>query len=106
MSPATASPGKPLRSLGIYMAMILVGAIFVSSIETTWHGEVTPPSRKDIRNWKYDDENISFEKGQEMGRFNMGSTVILLYANDKMDWEKDLQAEDKVQLGKVIGHIK
>lgn len=87
------------------MAMILVGAIFVSSIETVWHGEVTPPTRKDIRNWKYDDENISLDKGQEMGRFNMGSTVILLYANGKMDWNKELQAENKVQLGNVIGQI-
>lgn len=88
------------------MAMILVGAIFVGSIETVWHGEVTPPSRKDIRNWKYDEEQISYVKGQEMGRFNMGSTVILLYANKKMDWEKELQAEQKVQLGEVIGSIK
>ena len=88
------------------MAMILVGAIFVSSIETVWHGEVTPPTRKDIRNWKYDEENISYVKGQEMGRFNMGSTVILLYANKKMNWEKELQAEQKVQLGEVIGQLK
>jgi len=88
------------------MAMILVGATFVSSIETVWHGEVTPPTRKDIRNWKYDEETISYAKGQEMGRFNMGSTVILLYANKKMDWEKELQADQKVQLGEVIGQIK
>ena len=88
------------------MAMVLVGAIFVSSIETVWHGEVTPPTRKDIRNWKYDEENISYVKGQEMGRFNMGSTVILLYANKKIDWEKELQAEQTVRLGKAIGKIK
>lgn len=88
------------------MAMILVGAIFVSSIETVWHGEVTPPTRKDIRNWKYDEEKISYAKGQEMGRFNMGSTVILLYANKKMNWEKELQADQKVQLGEVIGQLK
>ena len=41
-----------------------------------------------------------------MGRFNMGSTVILLYANNKMSWEKDLKAEDKVQLGQLIGNLK
>ena len=88
------------------MAMILVGAIFVGSIETVWHGEVTPPTVKDIRNWKYDDEELSYVKGQEMGRFNMGSTVILLHANKKMDWDKELKAEKKVQLGEVIGNIK
>lgn len=88
------------------MAMILVGAIFVGSIETVWHGEVTPPTRKDIRNWKYEEENMSYTKGQEMGRFNMGSTVILLYANDKMAWDKDLKSEQVVRLGEVIGNIK
>jgi len=88
------------------MAMILVGAIFVGSIETVWHGEVTPPTCKDIRNWKYDDKELEFVKGQEMGRFNMGSTVILLYANNKMDWVKELKAEAAVQLGEEIGKIK
>lgn len=88
------------------MAMILVGAIFVGSIETVWHGEVTPPTRKDIRNWKYDDEEQNYVKGQEMGRFNMGSTVILLHANEKMEWDKELKAEHSVQLGQMIGTIK
>jgi len=88
------------------MAMILVGAIFVASIETVWHGEVTPPTGKNIRNWKYDEENITFAKGQEMGRFNMGSTVILLHAKNKMEWEKTLKAEDVVRLGQAIGQIK
>lgn len=88
------------------MAMILVGAIFVGSIETVWHGEVTPPRQKDIRNWNYGDENISYAKGDEMGRFNMGSTVILLYANKHMDWVKELKAEQSVRLGEIIGKIK
>lgn len=88
------------------MAMILVGAIFVGSIETVWHGEVTPPTCKDIRNWKYDEKELSYIKGQEMGRFNMGSTVILLHANEKMDWVKELKAEQVVRLGETIGNIK
>ncbi|MFK5913497.1 MAG: archaetidylserine decarboxylase [Woeseiaceae bacterium] len=88
------------------MAMVLVGAIFVGSIETVWHGEVTPPTRKDIRQWKYDEEEKSFSKGKEMGRFNMGSTVILLHAKGKMDWTESLKAEDVVRLGQAIGQIK
>ena len=88
------------------MAMILVGAIFVGSIETVWHGEVTPPSSKDIRNWKYDDENRRYIKGQEMGRFNMGSTVILLHAENTIEWSETLKAEQPVQLGEAIGKIK
>ncbi|MCW9030389.1 MAG: archaetidylserine decarboxylase, partial [Gammaproteobacteria bacterium] len=88
------------------MAMILVGAIFVSSIETVWHGEVTPPTRKDIRNWIYEEEKLSYVKGEEMGRFNMGSTVILLYAKDKMNWKTELKGESEVRLGESIGTIK
>lgn len=88
------------------MAMILVGAIFVGSIETVWHGEVTPPTCKDIRNWKYDEKELSYIKGQEMGRFNMGSTVILLHVNEQMEWDKELNAEQSVRLGEMIGTIK
>lgn len=88
------------------MAIILVGAIFVGSIETVWHGEVTPPSCKAIRNWLYEDETISYAKGQEMGRFNMGSTVILLHAENKIEWDSELKAEQVVRLGEVIGNIK
>ena len=88
------------------MAMILVGAIFVGSIETIWHGEVTPPTRKDIRNWKYDEEKISYSKGEEMGRFNMGSTVILVHANNKIEWNDSLKAEQVVRLGEALGQLK
>lgn len=88
------------------MAMILVGAIFVGSIETVWHGEVTPPTRKDIRNWIYDDETLRYSKGEEMGRFNMGSTVILLHVNKKMEWNEELAAEKTVRLGEMIGTLK
>jgi len=87
------------------MAMILVGAIFVGSIETVWHGEVTPPTSKEIRNWLYEDEEKSFAKGEEMGRFNMGSTVILLHAENKTSWTKELKAGQTVRLGKAIGSI-
>lgn len=88
------------------MAMVLVGAIFVGSIETVWHGEVTPPTAKEIRNWTYEEKEIKYVKGQEMGRFNMGSTVILLHAENKMDWTKELKAEQAVRLGEAIGTIK
>lgn len=92
------------------MAMILVGAIFVASIETVWHGVVTPPTRKNIQTWSYDEdsdkEKVTLEKGQEMGRFNMGSTVILLHADNKMEWSETLKAEQTVRLGEAIGNIK
>ena len=88
------------------MLMILVGAIFVASIETVWHGVVTPPRRKEIQSWSYADENISLGKGDEMGRFNMGSTVILLFPNKTMAWNNELEAGKKVELGEKIGEFK
>ncbi|MCK5479020.1 MAG: phosphatidylserine decarboxylase, partial [Methylococcales bacterium] len=68
------------------MALILVGAIFVSSVETIWHGVVTPPSIESVRSWQYQEDAPVIEKGEEMGRFNMGSTIIVLFAKDKVEW--------------------
>lgn len=84
------------------MAMILVGAIFVASIETVWHGVVTPPAGKQIRSWSYTDNTIQLAKAAEMGRFNMGSTVILLFPNQTIEWDSQLQADQKVQLGQLL----
>ncbi len=64
------------------MAMILVGAINVAAIETVWSGLVTPPKGKSISKKNYEKENISLAKGSEMGRFNMGSTVILVFTKN------------------------
>lgn len=86
------------------MAMILVGAIFVASIETVWHGTVSPPTRRDIQTWKYGEGGnlIHFQKGEEMGRFNMGSTVILLYGPNQIRWSPELVASAPVQMGQLI----
>jgi phosphatidylserine decarboxylase len=84
------------------MALILVGAIFVSSVETVWHGVVTPPSISEPRAWVYQDAQL-LEKGAEMGRFNMGSTIIILFGKDKIRWNDDLQAGSPVKLGTNIG---
>ncbi|WP_446808132.1 archaetidylserine decarboxylase [Methylomonas sp. 2BW1-5-20] len=85
------------------MALILVGAIFVSSVETVWHGVVTPPSISAPRTWRYGDNAPTFEKGAEMGRFNMGSTIIVLFGKDKTTWHEDLSAGKAVRLGQAIG---
>jgi len=86
------------------MALIQVGAIFVSSIETSWHGVVTPPRHKTVRSWQYQDE-VKLEKAQEMGRFNMGSTVILLFSKNKISWANHLIAEAPVQMGQLLGSV-
>lgn len=87
------------------MALIQVGAIFVASIETTWQGVITPPRSKQIQRWQYQDDGTMLNKAQEMGRFNMGSTVILLFAKDMIEWHKELQPELPVQLGQLLGKI-
>ncbi len=87
------------------MALVLVGAIFVSSIETTWHGIVTPPTQSEIRNWRYEDQALTLQKGDEMGRFNMGSTIIVLFGENAVQWNDDLISGQTVQLGQSLAHF-
>ena len=84
------------------MALILVGAINVGSMETTWHGTVTPPYGKSINHWQYDKGAVEFKRGEEMGRFNMGSTVILLFPEGHTTWVPGLMAGDTVQMGQPL----
>jgi phosphatidylserine decarboxylase len=88
------------------MALVLVGAIFVSSIETVWYGVVTPPTAPSVQTWHYDDKPITLKKGEEMGRFNMGSTIIILFGKDKVQWESEFKADQLVNLGEMMGRIK
>jgi phosphatidylserine decarboxylase len=88
------------------MAVILVGAIFVSSIDTVWAGTITPAQQR-VRSWDYLPEPapqvIELEKGEEMGRFNMGSTVILLFGKEAVAWRDEFTAGAKVKMGEAIG---
>jgi phosphatidylserine decarboxylase len=67
----------------------MVGAIFVGSMETSWEGQITPPYNKSVKTFEYDSRQIKLSKGEELGRFNMGSTVILLLPHNvsKMNFE-------------------
>ena len=85
------------------MALVLVGAIFVSSIETVWHGVVTPPTLPSIYSWQYQQSAPTLKKGEELGRFNMGSTIIVLFGNGKARWDAGLKADKIVKLGERIG---
>lgn len=89
------------------VAMVLVGALFVGSIETVWSGEITPPHRGqvDMRQWGEKDEPIQLQRGEEMGRFNMGSTVILLTGPGVMDWSQEIRPGDKVRMGQALGRM-
>lgn len=88
------------------MAVIMVGALNVGSIETVWAGEITPPRGRTIRNWDYASrEKICLDKGAELGRFNMGSTVILLCPANRARWEPALSADKTVRMGQRIATL-
>jgi len=90
------------------MAVILVGAIFVGSIETVWAGEITPPRGKGIKVTRYTaSENvIQLERGEEMGRFNMGgSTIIVLFGPECVKWQSGLVPEMRVKFGQSLGRV-
>lgn len=86
------------------VAFIAVGAMIVGSISMKWHGIVAPQQKRSIQLWDYSDQNIIFNRGDEVGHFRLGSTVILLCEKNKMRWNSDLQAEKLLQLYDVIGH--
>ena len=85
---------------------LVVGAIFVGSIDTVWAGTVTPSGRR-IADWSYGeaDTTVQLERGAEMGRFNMGSTVILLYGAERVQWAESLVPGTKVRMGEQIGRV-
>jgi phosphatidylserine decarboxylase len=83
--------------------MVLVGATIVGSMATTWHGIVNPPRSANIRKWSYDNQNITLKQGDEMGKFLLGSTVVMLFAKDSLSFNKAWHAEKSIKLGEVMG---
>lgn len=89
------------------MAVILVGALFVGSIETVHCGEVNPPPRARKAPLVIErGVGRRFEKGEELGRFNMGSTVVLLFQKNRVQWDPLLAPEVTLQLGRAIGRTR
>jgi phosphatidylserine decarboxylase len=89
------------------LAMVLVGAIFVACMETVWEGVIRPVGsdilvrrypREDGRQWQ-------FRRGDEMGRFNMGSTVILLHGPGRAEWNPDLGPGQSMRIGQILGRF-
>lgn len=88
------------------MALVLVGAINVASIETVWAGAITPPLGSTIQRWTYPLDgagSVKLERGAEMGRFNLGSTVILLFGPETVGWEREAGAGVQVRMGQRLG---
>ena len=86
------------------MVMVLVGAINVAAIETVWSGRVIPPRGRKISEYDYRHTRKEIARGDEMGRFNMGSTVILLTGSN-VEWMPTLAAGQKVELGQLLGQF-
>jgi phosphatidylserine decarboxylase len=85
--------------------LVLVGATIVGSMATVWHGQINPPRSADIREWRYDDEPVSLKQGDEMGRFMLGSTVVMLFPESRsetMAFNPIWEAGGAVQLGQAM----
>lgn len=83
--------------------LTLVGATIVGSMATVWHGVVNPPRTRDVREWRYDDQNIVLKKGDEMGRFLLGSTVVLLFPKEgHVQFNASWQEATPVRMGEPM----
>jgi phosphatidylserine decarboxylase len=87
------------------MAVILIGAMLVASVSTVWEGVITPVTPRRIRHWYYSKAAISLAKGEELGRFELGSTVIILFAANRVHWSDFLKPNKKLQFGECIGQM-
>ena len=93
------SSGAPAQPF----VLVLVGATIVGSMATTWHGQVNPPRPGRVREWTYDDQDLQFQQGDEMGRFLLGSTVVMLWPRDTIQLRPDWQPSQAVRLGEKMG---
>jgi len=82
--------------------LIMVGAIFVGSMQTVWEGKITPEYEPTIKHWDYSDANLSFNKGEEIGRFNMGSTVVLLTPEGQLPELGQIEKDTPIQMGQHL----
>jgi len=85
--------------------MTLVGATIVGSMATVWHGVVNPPRTGQIRDWSYANDNVVLKQGEELGRFLLGSTVVMLFPKDTVTFNANWQPAGPVQLGEVMGNL-
>ena len=91
--------------------MVLVGATIVGSMATVWHDAadgtksnvINPPRSKNVCSWLYADKNIALKQGDEMGRFLLGSTVVILFEKDALQFNADWQPARAIKLGEIMG---
>ncbi|HEY1044625.1 MAG TPA: archaetidylserine decarboxylase [Telluria sp.] len=83
--------------------MVLVGATIVGSMETVWHGVVNPPRARDVREWNYAAGEVDLRKGEEMGRFLLGSTVVMLFQPGVVSFNPEWAPQRSIRLGEAMG---
>ena len=90
------------------MALVLVGATIVASMETVWAGTITPPRGNSVFSWQYPTTGstaIHLEKGAEMGRFKLGSTTVLLFGKDAIEFSEGVQADAPTRMGEPMATV-
>ncbi|MEE8056218.1 MAG: archaetidylserine decarboxylase [Pseudomonadales bacterium] len=86
------------------MAIVLVGAMIVAGIETVWAGQVAPIKREIMtHHYLNKQKSITLMKGEEMGRFKLGSTAIVLFVPEVMQWQKAFEADSPTRMGEQLG---
>ncbi len=83
--------------------LTLVGATIVGSMATVWHGVVNPPRPGAVREWHYDGQEVILQKGQEMGRFLLGSTVVMLFPANALNFNPEWQPAKALRMGEAMG---
>jgi phosphatidylserine decarboxylase len=83
--------------------LVLVGATIVGSMATVWHGLVNPPRPGHLREWRYEDQQLLFRQGDEMGRFLLGSTVVMLFPTNTLSFNADWSPQRPIRLGEKMG---
>ena len=82
--------------------LVLVGATIVGSMATVWHGVVNPPRTRDVREWRYEGDAVALAQGAEMGRFLLGSTVVMLFSQDTVRFNPEWMPARGIRLGEVM----
>ena len=86
---------------GVFV-LILVGATIVGSMATAWHGTVNPPRTGQLKTWTYENEKIRLKQGEEMGRFLLGSTVVMLFPQNTLSFNANWMPTKPIQLGEKM----
>ena len=84
------------------MVLVLVGATIVGSMATVWHGQVNPPRPGTVREWQYASQDVRLQKGEEMGRFLLGSTVVMLFPENSIQFPADWISTRPLQMGEAM----